>query len=104
MPAHTEAAWQIIGSAGALTLHMTASNPKKIVQDETSFEKGVVTRTVWEANEDAGLVHAGPVTDLAAAIREGRPPKTGLEQALVVARITDAIYASAEKGTSVEVA
>jgi predicted dehydrogenase len=103
MAAHTESAWQIVGSQGSLTLHMTASNPKAIVLDEAIFEEGVVTTTVWEADEDIARVHGGPVIDFAAAIRGKHSPRTGLEQALVVAQITDAIYRSAEVGTSVEI-
>ena len=103
MPAHGEDCWQIIGTKGTLNLHMVSSNPKKIVLDEAVYEHGVVTSTVWEADEDISKVHAGPVTDFAEAIRTGRPPKTALTQALVVAKITDAIYASAGKGESVRV-
>jgi predicted dehydrogenase len=43
------------------------------------------------------------VQDFCAAIREGRQPKTGLEQALVVQQISDAIYRSAQLGQAVEV-
>jgi predicted dehydrogenase len=41
------------------------------------------------------------VGDFALAIRENRRPKTGLEEALVVQQITDAIYRSAEEGRAV---
>ncbi len=100
-----DAAWQIIGTNGALTLTMTPNEnePKKIILDEASTENGVVTRTLWEGMEDARMAHAGPVTDFAAAIRENRRPKTGLEESLIIQQITDAIYASSEKGASVEI-
>jgi predicted dehydrogenase len=41
--------------------------------------------------------------DFARAIREGGRPQTGLEEALVVQKISDAIYASAASGTAVRV-
>jgi len=103
MPAQSEDAWQIIGTKGSLRLHMTEARPKKIVFDDTTTEEGVVPRTIWEGEEDRSRIHAGPLTDFAAAIRENRPPKTSLENALVVQQITDAIYRSAESGSAVEV-
>ena len=103
MPAQSEDAWQIIGTNGSLKLTMTNALPKRIIHDDTSTEKGVVSRVLWEGEENNALVHAGPVTDFAAAIRENRQPKTSLENALVVQQITDAIYASAESGTAVEI-
>jgi len=103
MAAHTENAWQIIGAEGTLDLHMVTANPKRIVLNRATVEQGTVTETVWEADEDSALVHAGPVTDFATAIRENRPPKTTLEQALVVAKTTDAVYASAEQGVAVAI-
>jgi predicted dehydrogenase len=103
MPAHGENCWQIIGTKGTLNLHMVTENPKKIVFDEAVYDQGVVTSTIWEADETAARVHAGPITDFAEAIRTGRAPKTSLKQALVVAKITDAIYASAAQGCSVQI-
>jgi len=103
MSAYGETAWQIVGSQGSLRLQMTTAQPKVIIHDEGVPGEGVVSRTLWEGEEDGSAVMSGPVCDFAAAIREGRPPKTGLEQALVVQQISDGIYASAEKGCSVEV-
>jgi predicted dehydrogenase len=103
MPAQTEDAWQIVGTKGTLRLTMVASNPKKVIHDDTSTEKGVISKVLWEGNEDDSMVHAGPVTDFAKAIRENRQPKTSLEHAFVVQAITDAIYASAKCGDAVDV-
>jgi len=63
----------------------------------------VVTETLWEGTDDMGTIHFRPISDFAAAIREGRQPKTSLERALVVQQITDAIYESAEKMKAVEI-
>lgn len=110
-----ESAWQIVGTKGSLHLTMTAvtaagpqasagaSNWKRIVFNELTQDRGVVESVLWEGEEDLSLVSSGPVTDLAMAIREDREPKTSLERALVVQRISDAIYASAARGDTVEV-
>jgi len=62
----------------------------------------VVSSVLWEGETAPGgnpLV----IEDFARAIREGRQPATDLEKALIIARITDAIYASAASGRAVEV-
>jgi predicted dehydrogenase len=103
MAAGEDAAWQIIGTKGSLKLTMTGTSPSAIIHDD-STEAGVVSRTLWEGQEEWSLIHEGPLADLATAIREGRAPMTGLEQALVVQQISDGIYASAETGECVRVA
>ncbi|MEM2914634.1 MAG: Gfo/Idh/MocA family oxidoreductase, partial [Candidatus Bathyarchaeia archaeon] len=100
MPAQSESAWQIIGSKGSLRLTMSR-DPKPIFHDDTSTEKGVITK-VLEA-EQKHIINKVPVTDFVAAILENRQPKTTLENALVIQEITDAIYASAEQGKIVEI-
>lgn len=101
MPCQADEAWQIIGTNGSLNLRMLAGNPKQIIYDETSTEKGTTSTVLWEGEEDTAMISAGPVTDFAAAIREKREPATSLEKALVIAQITDAVYASAAKGKAV---
>lgn len=101
MAAHSEDAWQIIGTRGSLTLKMTEARPKRLIHDDTTTEQGVLAKTLWEGDETT--YHDGPATDFARAIRENQSPMTSLEQALVVQQITDAIYASAARGAAVEV-
>jgi len=103
VPAQSEDAWQLIGTNGSLQLRMISEKGKKIVFDNTSKERGVFSEVIWEGEEDSSRVHSGPVTDFAVAIRENRPPKTGLKQALVIQQITDAIYASAEQKKAIEI-
>ncbi len=103
MPAHSEAAWQIVGTEGSLTLSMSSSKDTKIVHDDTSSEEGVVSRTIWEGKEDSPGGNPRVIEDFALAVREGRAPLTSLENALVIAQITDAIYESAAKGAAVEI-
>jgi predicted dehydrogenase len=99
----TEEVWQITGDRGSLRLRMVPDQPRAILHDEASTERGVVTRTIWEGDEDTYMIFAGPVLDFAAAIRERRQPQTSLERALIVQQITDAIYASAEQGVAIDI-
>jgi predicted dehydrogenase len=101
MAAKSENIWQIIGSKGSLRLTMVGDN-RTILHDDTTAEKGVTTKVFWDGTQDSSVLEV-PVTDFAMAIRENRQPKTSLENALVIQQITDAIYASAEQGTVVEI-
>jgi predicted dehydrogenase len=102
MPSRNEEAWQIVGSKGTLQLHMTPGK-NKVLHDDTSTEAGVVSKILWEGEETWDTTHEGPIQDFAEAIRDGREPKTSLEKALVVQKITDAIYGSAAMGKAVEI-
>lgn len=109
-----ESAWQIIGSKGSLRLTMTAvtaagpqaqkgaKNWKQVLFDEATPDRGLVSSVLWEGEEDLSRVSAGPVTDLATAIRDHGEPFTSLEKALVVQTLSDAIYASAATGDTVD--
>lgn len=101
MAASEESGWQIVGERAALRLTMTAANPKRIVLDEATTERGHQSRVLWEGDEDAGPVLSGPLTDLAEAIVHDREPATSLGKALVVQGLSDAIYRSAETGQCV---
>ncbi|MCC6445638.1 MAG: Gfo/Idh/MocA family oxidoreductase [Armatimonadetes bacterium] len=103
VPARGQSAWQIVAEKGTLQLFMTVTEGKKIVYDTSSPADGVISRTIWEGAEDGGPILAGPVQDFAAAIREGSQPQTTLENALIIQKITDAVYASAERGSAVEI-
>ncbi len=104
MPAPTDEAWQIIGTKGSLSLMMNPGKDKRIVHYDTSTEEGVIPKVLWEGDEDGAVIHARPLQDFAEAIVEQHPPKTGLEQSLIIQQITDAIYASADRGEAVEIA
>ena len=75
----------------------------KIIFNNCSRERGVFSQVIWEGNEDPARVRSGPTEDFARAIRGSCQPRTGLEQALTIQKITDAIYASAEQGQAVEI-
>jgi len=101
--AQPENAWQIVGSEGTLHLRMIAEPGRKMVHDYATPDRGVVSETIWEGEEEQGAATIGPLEDFAQAIRHRRSPKTTLEQSLVIQKITDAIYASAERGQTVEI-
>lgn len=98
-----EEAWRIIGTRGSLCLQMMPLDDMRIIFHQGDADKGVVSRVLWQGKEEWLAGHAGIIRDFAAAIREGRPPATTIEQALVVQQVCDAIYASAEQGTAVNV-
>lgn len=99
----TDEAWEITGTKGSLHLKMKPEKGKKIVFDNSSTRSGVFSEVIWEGDEDTQRVHTGPVENFAAAILGKEQPKTGLEQALIIQQITDAIYASAETGKAIEI-
>lgn len=98
MPTASDDVWEIIGERGSLRFKMVPDRGKVIVFYEAKTEQGVTPKVFWQGDESWEIAHAGPLTDFAAAILERRPPKTSLEQALIVQQITDAIYASAMAG------
>ena len=103
MTMHSHADWEIIGSEGSLKLKLGDGNPENIIHNQTTAENGVSSNPLADTGDTEGPHHGNPLTDFAAAIRENRQPITGLEEALVVQKITDGIYASAEAGTAVEI-
>lgn len=103
MTATSHSDWEIIGSEGALKMNMGDGNPGNVSHSQTTTADGVTTDSLEDTGDTEGPHHGNPLSDFAAAIREGRQPITGLEQALVVQQITDGIYASAESGTVAEI-
>ncbi|MHC4250528.1 MAG: Gfo/Idh/MocA family protein [Planctomycetota bacterium] len=103
MPAPPEEAWQVIGTKGSVTLGMTGSDDRRITHHDGSAEKGVVSKVIWEGKDPKPSGNPLVIEDFASAVRDGRAPATGLEQALTIMQITDAIYASAERGAAVDI-
>ena len=103
MAAQSDSNWEIIGSAGALKLKMGDGNTNSIIHSQTTTEDGVSSDPLEDGEDTEGPHYNDPLTDFAAAIRGNRQPITGLEQALVVQQITDAIYASADTGKAVDI-
>ena len=103
MTMHSHAEWEVIGTEGSLKLNMGDGKPESVIHNRTTTEGGVVSISLSEADEPSEAQHNTPLSDFAAAIRENRQPLTSLEKALVVQKITDAIYASAETGDVVKI-
>lgn len=91
--------WLVECEEGTIELSMTPSKPQITVH--RYGPSGVECAVALEGPDTWGAVLGGPVLDFVGAILEGRPPLTGLEQSLLVQRMTDAIYASAESGQAV---
>jgi predicted dehydrogenase len=103
MPAAGDDAWQIMGTRGSVRLTMTATKGKKVYHDDATVEGGVVTRVLWEGDENWGDARSEPMRDFAEAILHRRKPTTDLRKSLVVQQISDAIYASAARGQAVAI-
>ncbi len=101
--ARTEGAWDIIGTNGSLHLSMQPADGKKIIYFEGIKGQGAVEKVLWEGNEPWDAVHIEIIRDFADAVRNNRQPKTDMEKALVIQKITDAIYKSAKNGKAVKI-
>lgn len=101
--AHQERTWQIIGERASLRLNMTPAQTNRVFLDESDNELGVVTEVIYEGDEDTAIGHYATIHDFAEAIIEDRPPQTTLENALVIQKITDAIYASSGSDCAVPI-
>jgi len=93
--------WQIIGTDATLHLPMTPQKgePDRVILDRFVPGEGVVSKIIWE--EGQGEPTMDVIRDFTEAIRLGRQPQTNLEKALLMQKITDAIYASSDTGNSV---
>ncbi|OHB51359.1 MAG: hypothetical protein A2Y10_02415 [Planctomycetes bacterium GWF2_41_51] len=100
--AQAESAWDIIGDLGAVHLKMIEGNKKMIYVNGTSG-KGAAPEVLWQGKETWDNMHLNPINDFVAAICWNRQPKTNLKQSLIIQKVTDAIYASAEQCKAVEI-
>lgn len=95
--AKSETVARIVGTKGSLSLSMFPEQGKKIIFHNSAPNQGVWDEVLWEGDEDWPATRLGIIDDFARAIRERRPPQTGLERAMVLQQITDAIYKSADE-------
>jgi len=101
--ATTDQAWEIIGTDGTLHLPMRPQKgkPNAVILDKFVPGEGVISETIWQDGD--GNPDDSVLTNFVYALREGKKIKTTLEQALVMQKITDAIYASNETGQAISV-
>jgi predicted dehydrogenase len=100
MPAEGESAWQVVGDNGTLNLQMLPAEEMKLIFHRGSSEGPVSAETVWEGGE-GGPMSFRALEDFARAVSEKRSPSTGLGESLIIQKLTDAVYESAEKGEAV---
>ena len=99
--ARPEALWQLTGSKQSLHVHLTDTSGFTVTVDRADPERGTISEPLFAPIADPMDGMRAQLDDFALAIREGRRPHTGLEEALLVQRITDAIYASSASGEAV---
>ena len=98
----SQAAWQIIGDRGSLSLNLMPGQEKRFVLSRIDPEAGLLSETLWEGT-DSEDISVRLLEDFAAAIRNGAQPRTGIEKARLIQTIYDGVYRSAAAGTSVSV-
>ena len=101
LAAERQTEWQLIGEHGSLSLQMTPAEASTMVHFNADVEHGLHRQSIWQGSADYDATHQGVLDDFADAIRQERPPQTDLQRALVIQRLTDAIYRSAERGEAV---
>jgi len=96
-PGKHEFSWSFSGDRGTLSISFSDDEVRTTI---VTADKGGALNEVSLGKEPLlhANLHAGPVTDFARAIDSDGLPMTPLTQALTMARITDAIYASADNG------
>jgi predicted dehydrogenase len=96
-----ETKWQLTGTLGTLSFCILPRTQAIVLHE---YRNGVVQEeTVWEGTENFAMMQERLLADFAEAVASGRPPKTSLEQALVVRELLDAVYESSATGHSVAV-
>lgn len=93
--------WLIECDDGTLDLSMVQKKPPLTIR---RYAAGRIDSTVdIEEPDNWSTILGGPVLDFVGAILDGRPPLTGLAESLIVQRMTDAVYESAQSGRAVSV-
>ncbi len=103
MAAPHDEAWQIIGTKGSLTLPVLSAETNQLIYHKGTEQQGVTSEVIWEGDDSHSTMGTRLIEDFATAIRQGQAPLTGLEQSLVIAQISDAIYESAAQGEPVQI-
>jgi predicted dehydrogenase len=95
--------WSVTGDRASLRLSMTprADGPQ-VVLDEADPVDGLRTSVLLDA-PGVNRSNDMPVRDFAAAIRDGRPPRTDLRKATIIQQVIDAIYTSSRSGRAVDI-
>lgn len=103
LAAQPEETFEIMGENGSVRWKRTPEKNKEVIFQKADPDKGVIQETIWRGDEEWDTIMPSLLTDFGRAVLEGRQPKTGLQESLVVQKITDAIYASVEKNQTVQI-
>ncbi|PTY03563.1 hypothetical protein DB346_06755 [Verrucomicrobia bacterium LW23] len=94
--------WEIAGEMASLRMEMNpGSHNPDLLLEEILADGSRRTQVLVKDGGSMEDIHSGPVIDFANAILDNRPPKTTLEQALIISQLTDAVYSSAQTGLPV---
>jgi len=77
------------------------ARPGAVILNRFIPGEGVSSETIWEQGEEEAA--GGVLDEFVAAIRGGPSPRTDLKRALLMQKITDAIYASGDSCQSVPI-
>ena len=91
----TQEEWEIIGDSGSIRLHMY-KNAEPVVLHVADAEKGMVESILYHEPEVELDFHLQPLMNLQRAIEEDTDPHCGIKEAMLIIRLCDAIYESAE--------
>ncbi len=94
--------WAIVGSKATLRLQMLPGEEQELLLDRADPQTGVSTECIWQG-ENPGNINLHMMEDFARAIRNGARPRTDLERAATIQRITDAVYQSARSGNAITI-
>lgn len=86
--------YEIIGTDGTLSFSVVPGESRVVLHRMVGGN--VEEQVLWEGTERFSTAHERVLADFADAVLQGRPPKTSLEQAWIVQRLIDCIYASQE--------
>ncbi len=103
LPLDVESVWQVIGSKASLRLDMLELENNRVLLDRAHADGPVTTQVVWEGDNEHQTTMREPLIDFVRAIRSSDEPLTSLERGLVMQKITDAVYTSADEGRAVEI-
>jgi len=92
----------LIGDRGSIHCRMVAPH-QTVVIEKADPERGLLPETLWEGDCDGRARNMAMVRDFIEAVMERRQPQTSLERALVIQRISDAIYRSAESSMAISI-
>jgi len=97
------AIWEITGDRGTLKCEIHGPGEARVSLFHADPTSGVAEETLWTGDSPGAGIHKGPIADFIAAIQQNRKPLTSLADALLLAQITGAVYASCSSGSPIQI-